>query len=208
MESKLIREVFIIFVASIILAVSVSMFNPNLFLYALVSFFIIIGLNVLTKKIFGYFVETDVKTRFWSVYYYWFGKKDHFKKPLIMAWLPLVLSIVSRGVFWWFAILSFDVSVRPERVARRHGLYRFTEVTEWHIALIAMSGIITNVFLSIIGYILDFNLFAKLSIVYAFWSIIPISDLDGAKILFGSKGLWVFILIIFLFIFGWSQLIF
>jgi hypothetical protein len=118
-----------------------------------------------------------------------------------------VLSLFTKGAFWWLAILEFDVSPKPERSSRRHGLYRFTEVTEWHMAWIVIWGIIANVALAIGGYILNFELFTKVSLYYAVWSIIPLSSLDGTKILFASRKLWMFLFTIILLLFIWSQAI-
>ncbi len=74
-------------------------------------------------------------------------------------------------------------------------------MTEFHIALIAASGIIINLILAIMGYIFAswnpiLETFSKLSIYYAFWSIIPIGKLDGTKIFFGSRILWFSLLIL------------
>lgn len=184
------KELSIIVIAALILALSVSFLNMTIFWAALLSFAIIILTNVIVKKIIGNYLETDVKTKFWSWYQFGFTKYSHFKKPVPMAWLPLVASLVSKGMFWWLAILEFDVEAKPERASRKHGLYRFTEVTEWHMAWIAVFGIAINLVLSIVGYLLGFEFFAKLNIYFAFWSIIPLSNLDGSKILFGNRILW------------------
>ena len=62
--------------------------------------------------------------------------------------------------------------------------------------LIAASGIFANLFFAIIGYLVGgpfFTLFSLLNIWMAFFNIIPISDLDGNKIFFGSLILWSFL---------------
>jgi hypothetical protein len=63
---------------------------------------------------------------------------------------------------------------------------------------IATWGIITNLVLAIIGYSFGYELFAKLSIYYATWSIIPFSSLDGTKIFFSSRVLWTILFAIIL----------
>lgn len=201
---KLSLEIFIIILASLVLGVSVGFDNMSLAYTAGISFLIIIGANVLIKKIVGFFLEINVRTKFWSWYRYGFRKDSHFKKPVPMLWIPLVGSLFSRGVFWWLAILEFDVTAKTERVAKRHGLYRFTQVTEWHIAWIATWGIILNFALAIIAYITGFEMFARLSLYFAAWSIIPLSGLDGSKIFFASKGLWITLATITLIILSWG----
>ena len=182
-----------------IIIISLAIAYPAAEVIWIVGIFVLItvSLNIIIKKSVGYFFEADVKTRFWSWYQLWFTRDLHFPKPLPMLWLPLLLSYLSKGMVWWLGILSFDISPRTERVSRRHGLYRFSEMTEWHIALIAASGIGINLILAVIGYFLagispalNLELFAKINIWYAVWSIIPIGKLDGTKIFFGSRPLW------------------
>ena len=142
------------------------------------------------KKIVGYMVETEVKTKFWTWYQYGFRIDWHFKKPLPMLWLPLVLTLLTKGFFWWLPILEYDVEAKTERVSRRHGLYRFTQVTEHHVAWMAIWALIANFVFAIGGYIMGFELFTKLSIYFIAWSVIPIGNLDGSKILFGGQTKW------------------
>jgi len=204
---KLLTEIFIIVLASTVLAVSVGFNNTSLAYTAGISFLIIIGANVLIKKIVGFFLEIDVRTKFWSWYQYGFRKDSHFKKAVPMLWIPLLASLLSKGIFWWLAILEFDVTPKTERVAKRHGLYRFTQVTEWHIAWIAAWGIILNFALGIIGYVAGFELFARLSIYFAAWSIVPLSGLDGSKIFFSNRGLWITLATITLIILSWGLVV-
>ncbi|MFH1451556.1 MAG: hypothetical protein ABIF88_00075 [archaeon] len=206
-NNETLKEVFMIILAAIILALTVAFRDTTIFFYALVSFLIIITANILTKKIVGYYFETKIKIKFWSWYQFGFKKDMHFKKPVPMIWLPLILSLLTKGIFWWLAILEFDVAPKTERIARRHGLYRFTQVTEWHVGWIAIWGIIVNIFLAIMGYMFGFEFFAKLSVFYAMWSIIPLSSLDGTKILFSSRWLWTIFFLILIFFLGWGLMI-
>ncbi|MDP2947587.1 MAG: hypothetical protein Q8N88_05725, partial [Nanoarchaeota archaeon] len=145
-----------------------------------------------------------VKIKWWSVYQYGFRKDSHFKRHLPMFWLPLIISLISRGYLWWLAILEFDVTSKVERVSKKHGLYRFAEVTEWHVAGIAVAGIITNLVLAIIGYIIGFEKFAELGIYYTAWLMLPLSGLDGSKIFFASRKLWASTAIIVGIITAWA----
>jgi len=201
---KSLTEIFIIVLAALVLAISVSFNNTSIAYVAGISFLIIIGANVLIKKIVGYFLEINVRIKFWSWYQYGLRKDSHFKKPVPMVWIPLLVSLLTKGLFWWLAILEFDIAPKTERVARKHGLYRFTQVTEWHIAWIAAWGVILNFVLGIIGYIAGFELFARLSIYFAAWSIVPLANLDGAKIFFSRRGLWITLFIATIIILGWG----
>lgn len=206
-KSNFFKETFIVLLASIILALVISFNKNDLLLTAFISFFIVISANVLTKKIVGYMFETNIKIKFWSWYQYGFRKDSHFKVPLPMLWLPLFIGLFSKGTLWWLAILEFDVEPRTEKVSRRHGLYRFTQVTEWHMGIIASFAILTNILLGLIAYFIGFELFAKISFSYAFWSIIPLSSLDGTKILFSSRALWITTAVISLIFFAWALIL-
>ena len=91
------------------------------------------------------------------------------------------------------ASLVFDVSPKVYRAAKRHGLYSFSEMTEYHLGIIAASGIIINLAAAIIGYLLGFSDFARISIYFTFFNMIPLSDLDGNKIFFGNTVIWSFL---------------
>jgi len=198
------KEILIIILASIILALTVAFKDRAIFYAATFSFLIILTINILTKESVGYYFETKVKTKFWSIYQYGFRKDMHFKKPLPMLWLPLLLALFTKGFFLWLGILEFDVEAKTERVSKRHGLYRFTQVTEWHIAWIAIWAIVANLIAAIIGYVAGFELFTKLSIYFIVWSTIPLPGQDGSKIFFSSRGLWAAIFIIAMITLAWA----
>ena len=184
------KEIAVVILATLILAITVSFKDSTIFYAATISFLVILVVNITMKKIVGYMVETEVKTKFWTWYQYGFRIDWHFKKPLPMLWLPLVLTLLTKGFFWWLPILEYDVEAKTERVSRRHGLYRFTQVTEHHVAWMAIWALIANFVFAIGGYIMGFELFTKLSIYFIAWSVIPIGNLDGSKILFGGQTKW------------------
>ncbi|MFA4960930.1 MAG: hypothetical protein WC548_04685 [Candidatus Pacearchaeota archaeon] len=191
MEIKnILKESVIVLVAALVLSATISFKENSLLLYSAISFLIIISANVITKKIIGYFLEIGIKIKFWEWYHYGLKSSSHFKRPIPMLWFPLILSLISKGMAWWLAILEFDVTAKVERVSKRHGLYRFTEVTEWHVGAIAFWAIIVNVILALIAYFAGFEMFTKLSIYFVAWSIIPLSSLDGTKIFFASRKIW------------------
>ncbi len=210
-RDSLTKEIGIILLATAILAI--SFIYPNIdsiekFFIFFGGFTLVVGLNVLAKKIAAYRLEANVTTKFWEVYRFGFQEKRHLKAPLPMLWLTPILSLISKGALIWMPILEFDITPRTERIAKRHELYRFANMTEWHLALIVFWGIITNILLCIILNILGFREIATLSLYYAIWSIIPLSSLDGSKLLFGSKNLWLTTGIITLLAFLWQSAIF
>lgn len=198
------KEVITIVLAAVILALAVGYKNNSIIYAAFASFLVILGVNVLVKKIIGYKFETTIKTKFWTWYQFGFRTDWHFKKPLPMIWLPLVLALFTKGFFLWLGILEFDVVAKTERVAKRHGLYRFSEVTEWHMAWIAIWAIVANLIFAIAGYIAGFELFTKLSIYFIFWSTLPIARLDGSKIFYANRALWTIVFTIATILLIWS----
>lgn len=193
MKNQLLNELLIILLASLILGFTIAFPTTSAVISSVIYFLIIIIINILAKKIISYHFESNVKIKFWSWYQFWFSQKAHFKKPVPMLWLPLLLTIFTKGYFYWLGILGFDIEPKTERVSKRHGLYRFTQMTEWHIGIIAATGVIANLILALVAYLTGYEQLAKLSIYFATWSIIPFSDLDGTKILFGSRILWFII---------------
>ena len=93
----------------------------------------------------------------------------------------------------WLASLAFEIKPKVYRAAKRHGLYSFSEVTEFQIGLIAAAGVLINLIFAVVGYLAGFPMFAKLNVWLAFFNMIPLSNLDGNKIFFGSLVIWSFL---------------
>lgn len=206
-----LREIVTILLVSLILAISYiypEIRNSERLLIALGGFLVAIGINILAKKIVAYNLEADVQTKLWDLYYFGFREKRHFKKPVPMIWLTPLLSMISRGAMIWMPLLEFEVSPRVERVAKRHELYRFANMTEWHLALIVFWSLIANVFAYVVLSFCGLREMAIISLYYAMWSMIPVSGLDGSRLLFGSRKLWVMAGIILLIAFVWQSMIF
>ena len=190
------KEIPIIALVIVIISLSVSLSlnmvqEWKISLLTLLAVSIVVLFNIFTKKFTAYNLDSEIEMRVWEI-----GKYKSNKKPFaIGAFLPLLSKIIlfPFNSFVWMASLVFDVKPKTYRAAKRFGLYTFSEVTEYHLGLIAASGVVINLILAVIGYFLGFELFARLSVYYAFFNIIPLSDLDGNKIFFGSKIMWSFL---------------
>ncbi|SRR3990170_686496 len=199
------KEIAIILAITLILAFSFSLRDFGNFAYVLASIFFIIAINVFAKKISCHYFDSEIEVKLWEMHRYGLlgifsggyvsthpGKK--FRKPFPLgAFLPVITSIMSLGFFVWAASLVFDIKPKIYRAAKRHGLYSFSEMTEEHLGYIASAGILANLISAVIGYLIGFSTFSELSIYYAFFNMIPLSDLDGNKIFFGSIVLWSFL---------------
>jgi len=212
MEKKsLWNELVILIIASLILAIAYvypDIDSIKFFLIIFIGFLLAITINIVVKKIVAYRLEADVTLNIWSLYRFGFAEKRHFKKSLPMLWLPLVLSYISRGEIVWMPILESEITPRPERIAKRHELFRFSQMTEWHISLIIFAGIISNLILYIILNSFGLNQIGVISLYFALWSLIPFSKLDGSKLFFGSRKLGIVSTILSLIALIWQSGVF
>jgi len=186
------KEIFSVITISIVFGVIISLVETiNLLLIATLISFLIISINLLAKKITAFYLDIDIETKIWEVKQFWVKRHHHFRKPVQMGiFIPLVLKFLSVGLINWMASLTFDASGKTYRAARRHGIYSFSEVTEEEMGWIAGAGIIVTLVFGAIGYMIGQETFAKLSIMYAFYNMFPLFDLDGSKIFFGSIPFW------------------
>tara|TARA_Y100000034_G_scaffold119266_1_gene160870 strand:- start:18826 stop:19488 length:663 start_codon:yes stop_codon:yes gene_type:complete len=206
------KEITAILIVTLVLAFTISLIKTwNIFLYSLISIFLIIVINITAKKIASYYLESEIEIKLWELkrlgLLYFLDihpfKKAHpekeFKNPFPAGiFLPIIFIVVSLGYLKWMASLIFDVKPKTYRATKRHGLYNFSEMTEDHIGLIASAGILVNLIFGIIGYLINFPEFAKLNIYFAFFNMLPISDLDGNKIFFGNIVIWSFLAVLVL----------
>jgi len=194
------KEIIAILIATLVLAFSITLISDVfIFIYALISVFIIILVNLIAKKLASSKLECEIETRLWETRRYGFKAHYRLKKPFpIGAFLPLLSKLILFPLnhFVWMASLVFDVKAKTHKPIKRHGLYRFSEMTEEHLGYIAAAGIGANLVLAIIGYLIGVPFFSKLNIYYALFNMIPISNLDGNKIFFGNFLLWIFLAVI------------
>ncbi|MEK6873784.1 MAG: hypothetical protein AABW91_02985 [Nanoarchaeota archaeon] len=163
----------------------------SIMLIAAVSIILVVLINILVKKITAYYFETGIEHKIWSVDRYWLRRQDRFKNNIPFGILvPFIVSLASLGNFLFLSALEFDVKTLTSRVSKRHEWYKFTDITDIHLGIIAASGVILNLIFAVIGYLLGFSLFAKLNIYYAFYSMLPLWNLDGTKIFFANKNIW------------------
>jgi len=190
--------------------------TPIDFILGLIIFFIIIFLNIFMKKFVSEYYSIKIEHRIWEFQQTGWSKKSKLKKPFPIGMvLPFTLSIISVGFIQCFTFFQFDAENIPrKRILRKRGLYRKEEINESDPAMTAAWGLYSLLFLAILAIIISliikpldvlvFNIplqypiaeLARYSIFYGMWNLIPISNLDGTKIFFGSLFNW-FILTIF-----------
>ncbi|MCH8945387.1 MAG: hypothetical protein IIA85_00495 [Nanoarchaeota archaeon] len=189
------KEIAHILVIVLVLTFALTILrNLENFHFVLLSVFIVILVNISAKKIASHYLDSEIEVRIWEMKRFGFKPNRHLKKPVPMgALLPLIFVGLTYGYLVWMASLVFEVKAKIHRAAKRYGLYTFSEMTEYHIGLIASAGIIANLIAAVIGYLAGYPKFAELAIYYSFFNMIPFSDLDGNKIFFGSMILWSFL---------------
>jgi len=190
------KEIILSLLVILLISFSINLLRDwNEFLIILLSVSIVVLANIFTKKILAYYLDSEIEIKLWEIKKLGF-RKEKFKRPFPAgAFFPIIskLFLFPFKSFIWMASLVFDIKPKVYRPAKRHGFYSFSEVTEYQIGIIAAAGILINLCLAIIGYFLGFPLFAQLNIYYAFFNMIPISNLDGNKIFFGNLVLWSFL---------------
>jgi hypothetical protein len=195
------KEIYLIPLVILIIAFSASWTINlqsflNIFLIVLASTAVVVLANVFTKKIAAKMLDCEIELKLWEIGKYGFDKKQHAKRPIPMGAILPVLSKIALfplRYFTWMASLVFDVKPKVSRSAKRFGLYTFSDVTEYHIGLIAAAGILINLILAVVGYFTGFTTLARISMYYAFFNMLPLSELDGNKIFFGSLIMWSFL---------------
>ena len=189
------KEITSVLVITLILGFSLSLLKSmEIFLYATGMIFLVILINIFAKKVASFYLDSDIEISMWEMKRYGYKAHDKFKKPFpIGAFLPIITTILSLGYFVWMSSLVFDVKAKVHRAARRYGLYTFSEMTEYHIGIIAATGIVANLIFALVGYLIGFDEFARLNIYFAFFNMLPLANLDGNKIFFGSLMMWSFL---------------
>ena len=215
------EEIKVILITTLVLGFAISLKdNLQTIHIALGLIFLIIMINIFAKKITAYYLDSEINITMWGLervgLLHWINiiplNNSHptqkFKKPVpIGLILPLITAVLTLGNLIWTASLTFEVRKKVYRAAKRYGLYSFSEMTEYHIGIIAFVGIIANILFAIIGYLMGWTQFAELNILFAFFNSIPISNLDGNKVFFGSLILWSFLAAIVLVAMGYLLLV-
>jgi len=189
------NEIISILAVILIIGISVSLITSwQVFVYTLLAVFLVFLVNILAKKVMSYYLDTEIEMKLWEIKRYGFSPKKEFKKAFPAGiFMPIIVSALSFGNLIWLASLVFDIKPKVYRAAKRHGLYSFSEITEYQIGLIAAIGVLANLIFAIVGYLAGWPIFAKLNIWLALFSLIPVSDLDGNKIFFGNLVIWSFL---------------
>lgn len=214
------EEIKTIFIVTLVLGFALSLKgNLKEFHIFIGLIFLILMINIFAKKITAYYLDSEIEIKMWGIerfgFFHWFNisplrthpSKKFEKNFPIGIIMPLITAILTLGNLVWTASATFDVKKKIYRAAKRYELYSFSEMTEYHIGVIAFVGVLANIAFAIIGYLMGWNEFSNLNILFAFFNSIPISSLDGNKVFFGSLIMWSFLASIVLISMGYLLLV-
>lgn len=177
-----------------------SIFELNHWLFNFFKIFLLVGISILFRelivKLFASRHECRSEYEIWNVKQVWFNTRLKFGFPFGVLF-SLILAIASKGNFFFTAIGSHKIiENKTARVGRK-----FQSLQYYEEAQIASMGILASLFVSIIamivGEIFDINIsgFVIINFYLALFNMLPFSDLDGAKIFFGSIFMYTYLLV-------------
>jgi len=161
---------------------------------------IIIFVSVIAKKIAAPAYSIKIEHKAWGWKRWGWYERSKFKKPIPLGIiLPFFLSVLSLGLIKPLILLQFDAeNLAHKRALRKRGEYRYSEINESDLAFTSAWGFWALIALAIIGNILNQPELTKYSVYYGIWNLLPISNLDGTKLFFGSLINWILLVIVYL----------
>jgi len=160
--------------------------------------FIIISTSLIAKKLASKYFYVEIQHEMWKFRRYGFLERSRFKKPFpIGIVLPFLMTIFSLGLIRPLTFLEFKSKSSKLRILRTRGVIcRTLDVKESDLGLISAAGFWGLLFLSFLGILLGIPMLIKYPVYYALWNLIPVSNLDGAKLFFGSFFNWVLLTVL------------
>ena len=172
---------------------------------------IVIGVNLVSKKLAASRLDADVEHELWKVERYGLKPGYHLDKPIFAGIIvPIFVAIVTLGSIKFMTLLTYETRALKRRAAKRFGPYSFTEMTDFHNALVGAAGIVGCLLVTFVTYWFDgqfWELLGRMATFYAFFNLIPISKLDGSQIFFGSRPWWAVLVVITLIFMMYAMLL-
>lgn len=170
--------------------------NPLKFLVPIIIIFV----NLIAKKIAASFYSIKIEYSIWKFQRYGYYERSLLKKSFpIGLVLPFFLAFFSLGIIKPLTFLQFDAENIPEkRILKKHGIIRKSEINESDLALTAAWGFYSLLIVSLIGIIISFRELTLYPLYYGFWNLVPVENLDGIKLFFGSRISWFFVIILYI----------
>ncbi len=147
----------------------------------------------------------DYEYDFWRIRRYWFNPESEFKfrrKKFTIPFgiiIPLILTLISRGLFYFPVVGTSKIKPNLKRVGKQ-----FKRGEGIEIAKIYLTGPLTYLFLTLFffniqNYIgINLDVIVLINLYLAFYGLLPLPNLEGAKIMFNSLPLYIFALAFFI----------
>lgn len=162
---------------------------------------IIILTNLITKKIAAPFYNIKIEYSIWKFQRFGYYERSYLKKPFPIGLVfPFFMAFFSLGIIKPLTFLQFEAKNLPKkRLLKRRGRERRSEINESDLAFTSAWGFYALLLVSVIGMLFEFKELALYPVYYTLWNLIPLSNLDGTKLFFGSFPNWVLLLILSIF---------
>jgi hypothetical protein len=167
------------------------------FVVAFISVLFCYGLYLFAQKKMAEKHGVRLEYSLWFMEKFWFGekKRKYGVKPkfYIGVVLSVVLTFISSGLF---PFTGLGESKLIEKVAQRTGR-KFKRVTDYETALIYLAGpFALTIFMLILSWLKIFGFevgnLIFISVMIVLFNLVPIPSLDGSKIFFSSRVIYVF----------------
>ncbi len=166
------------------------------FFIVLIAVFISLLFRELIFKWFARRHDATSEYEIWNINQVWFNKKLERGFPLGI-FIAVVLAIASTGKFFFTALGVHRLrEIKHARVGRKSIFLEYSEE-----AKIASMGILSHLFLASLGLLagnflgVNMSAFVNINFFMALFNLLPISNLDGAKIFFGSLITYIFVVV-------------
>ncbi|MBI2148727.1 hypothetical protein HYU23_03535 [Candidatus Woesearchaeota archaeon] len=163
-------------------------------------FFLVVIAILFRELIIKYFAKRHDATseyELWRMKKMWFGGGNLTKGFPFGIILALIFTIFSQGKLFFTAIGIHSLTeYKIARLGRKHPTLNYFEEAQ-----IASAGIISSLFLAVAGLLIgrifgiNMNYFVNINFFIALFNMLPFSNLDGAKIFFGSLIMYIFVLV-------------
>jgi Zn-dependent protease len=207
MEKGEIRDIAVaVIIMALLLMFNSNPQNPSGQLtwngYYLIIPILILAASIIPKYMTAHYIDAELKFKAWGIQRFWISTWAHFKKPVPVGIIfPLLLGFLSGGFFKLMTFIQFNATASPRKTVKKYGIRRFAGIMEWDDAMISFYGFIGLLLLSLVAHFIaspvsPFKDLAKYSLIYAACNLIPFSQLDGSRLFYGSKPLYVFTLLL------------
>jgi len=158
---------------------------------------------VLGYKLAARYYESKATIRLAYIQRFWFSREAEIKKIEVAGkkvqrlylgvFLAIFAMLVSAGKFFFTAFYTFDSSTS------RLG-HRWRNVTNFEEAIISFSGLIASLILLMLFKLSSIDKGITILTWLILFNLLPLSNLPGGKIFFGSRVLYILTIILFAFI--------